>query len=54
MRATRWMWRRKAGSSRSGHFWLDPLTFQVSCRRSFGYLYLCATWSASLERKAIG
>jgi hypothetical protein len=35
-------------------FWLDPVTFHVSCRRSFGYLYMAATWSAALERQATG
>jgi hypothetical protein len=33
-------------------FSFDRVTFHVSCRRSFGYLYISATWSAALERQA--
>jgi hypothetical protein len=28
---------------------VDRVTFHVSCRRSFGYLYISATWSKVLD-----
>jgi hypothetical protein len=33
---------------------LEPITFHVSCRRSFGYLYMSATWAAALEQETAG